>query len=131
MRVGQDCTQPDYIKMVKALCGEHNVSLINVPSAKTLGEWAGINLFRDIVHRGIRSQRFLFPRVAAAVGDGGGERDAECGRWIGNGGAVPEWGSVKGEVDEDTGDNPGIMDEEMDSAAKKIRYEAWLLRPTK
>ncbi|KAI6682444.1 hypothetical protein NL676_036325 [Syzygium grande] len=25
-----------------ALCSEHNVSLINVPSAKSLGEWAGL-----------------------------------------------------------------------------------------
>ncbi|KAI4330305.1 hypothetical protein MLD38_028603 [Melastoma candidum] len=39
--------------------------------------------------------------------------------------AVPEWASVNGEVDKDTGDNPGIMDEEMNFAAKKIRYEAW------
>ncbi|KAI4380507.1 hypothetical protein MLD38_006689 [Melastoma candidum] len=40
--LAEDCNQPDYIKLVKALCGEHNVSLINVPSAKTLGEWAGL-----------------------------------------------------------------------------------------
>ncbi|KAK3444781.1 hypothetical protein EUGRSUZ_A00781 [Eucalyptus grandis] len=39
--LAEDCNQPDYIKLVKALCNEHNVSLINVPSAKTLGEWAG------------------------------------------------------------------------------------------
>ncbi|KAI3408981.1 40S ribosomal protein S12 [Psidium guajava] len=40
--LAEDCNQPDYIKLVKALCNEHNVSLINVPSAKTLGEWAGL-----------------------------------------------------------------------------------------
>lgn len=41
--LAEDCNQPDYIKLVKALCNEHNVSLINVPSAKTLGEWAGVS----------------------------------------------------------------------------------------
>ncbi|KAK7316902.1 hypothetical protein RJT34_00698 [Clitoria ternatea] len=30
------------LKLVKALCAEHNVSLLTVPSAKTLGEWAGL-----------------------------------------------------------------------------------------
>ncbi|PWA75721.1 ribosomal protein S12e, 50S ribosomal protein L30e-like protein [Artemisia annua] len=33
--------KPDYIKLV-ALCADHNVSLVTVPSAKTLGEWAGL-----------------------------------------------------------------------------------------
>lgn len=41
--LAEDCNQPDYIKLVKALCSEHNVSLINVPSAKSLGEWAGVS----------------------------------------------------------------------------------------
>ncbi|KAL8056293.1 hypothetical protein ABFX02_04G110300 [Erythranthe guttata] len=40
--MAEDCNQPDYIKLVKALCAEHNVNLITVPSAKTLGEWAGM-----------------------------------------------------------------------------------------
>ncbi|PKI52325.1 40S ribosomal protein S12-like [Punica granatum] len=40
--LAEDCNQPDYLKLVKALCNEHNVNLINVPSAKTLGEWAGL-----------------------------------------------------------------------------------------
>ncbi|KAK4798882.1 hypothetical protein SAY86_024247 [Trapa natans] len=40
--LAEDCNQPDYIKLIKALCNEHNCSLINVPSAKTLGEWAGL-----------------------------------------------------------------------------------------
>ncbi|XP_010265631.1 PREDICTED: 40S ribosomal protein S12-like [Nelumbo nucifera] len=40
--LAEDCNQPDYIKLVKALCADHNVSLISVPSAKTLGEWAGL-----------------------------------------------------------------------------------------
>ncbi len=40
--LAEDCNQPDYVKLVKALCADHNVSLISVPSAKTLGEWAGL-----------------------------------------------------------------------------------------
>lgn len=42
--LGEDCNQPDYVKLVKALCGEHNVNLMTVPSAKTLGEWAGVSV---------------------------------------------------------------------------------------
>ncbi|KAF6171270.1 hypothetical protein GIB67_036938 [Kingdonia uniflora] len=40
--IAEDCDQPDYVKLVKALCADHNVSLIAVPAAKTLGEWAGL-----------------------------------------------------------------------------------------
>ncbi|CAI8619141.1 unnamed protein product [Vicia faba] len=40
--LAEDCDQPDYVKLVKALCAEHNVSLLTVPNAKTLGEWAGL-----------------------------------------------------------------------------------------
>ena len=42
--LAEDCNQPDYQKLVKALCADHNVSLISVPAAKTLGEWAGVSL---------------------------------------------------------------------------------------
>lgn len=45
--LAEDCNQPDYVKLVKALCADHNVSLISVPSAKTLGEWAGVS---KIIH---------------------------------------------------------------------------------
>ncbi|KAG9156335.1 hypothetical protein Leryth_009201 [Lithospermum erythrorhizon] len=31
------------LKLVKALCDDHNVNLITVPSAKTLAEWAGVS----------------------------------------------------------------------------------------
>lgn len=41
--LAEDCDQPDYVKLVKALCAEHNVSLLTVPNAKTLGEWAGVS----------------------------------------------------------------------------------------
>ncbi|KAE9461876.1 hypothetical protein C3L33_06232, partial [Rhododendron williamsianum] len=40
--LAEDCNQPDYVKLIKALCADNNVSLILVPSAKTLGEWAGL-----------------------------------------------------------------------------------------
>ncbi|KAF3637472.1 40S ribosomal protein S12 [Capsicum annuum] len=40
--LAEDCDQPDYVKLVKALCADHNVNLFTVPSAKTLGEWAGL-----------------------------------------------------------------------------------------
>lgn len=48
--LAEDCDQPDYMKLVKALCADHNVKLITVPAAKTLGEWAGVRrLFLVIV----------------------------------------------------------------------------------
>ncbi|XP_011020620.1 PREDICTED: 40S ribosomal protein S12-like isoform X1 [Populus euphratica] len=40
--LAEDCNQPDYVKLVKALCADHGVGLLMVPSAKTLGEWAGL-----------------------------------------------------------------------------------------
>ncbi|WOL15709.1 40S ribosomal protein S12-like [Canna indica] len=40
--LAEDCNQTDYVKLVKALCADHNVHLVTVPSAKTLGEWAGL-----------------------------------------------------------------------------------------
>uniref|UniRef100_A0A8R7TG79 40S ribosomal protein S12 n=1 Tax=Triticum urartu TaxID=4572 RepID=A0A8R7TG79_TRIUA len=46
--LAEDCDQPDYVKLVKALCAEHNVHLVTVPSAKTLGEWAGVSFLMPI-----------------------------------------------------------------------------------
>ncbi|EOY29582.1 Ribosomal protein eL8/eL30/eS12/Gadd45 - like 8 [Theobroma cacao] len=40
--IAEDCDQPDYVKLVKALCADHNVKVLVAPSAKTLGEWAGL-----------------------------------------------------------------------------------------
>ncbi|KAK1280306.1 40S ribosomal protein S12 [Acorus gramineus] len=40
--LAEDCDQPDYVKLVKALCADHNVHLITVEKAKTLGEWTGL-----------------------------------------------------------------------------------------
>ncbi|XWS70386.1 hypothetical protein CRYUN_Cryun03dG0043800 [Craigia yunnanensis] len=40
--IADDCDQPDYVKLVKALCADHNVKVLRAPSSKTLGEWAGL-----------------------------------------------------------------------------------------
>ena len=47
--LAEDCDQPDYVKLIKALCADHNVKLISVPSAKTLGEWAGVSTFFALI----------------------------------------------------------------------------------
>lgn len=41
--LAEDCDQADYVKLVKSLCVEHNVNLMTIPSAKTLGEWSGVS----------------------------------------------------------------------------------------
>ncbi|KAL3897441.1 MAG: hypothetical protein SGCHY_003410 [Lobulomycetales sp.] len=38
----ESCTEKDYLKLVEALCHEHNVNLIKVQDAKKLGEWVGL-----------------------------------------------------------------------------------------
>lgn len=38
----ESCTEQEYIKLVEALCAEHNINLIKVSDAKKLGEWAGL-----------------------------------------------------------------------------------------
>jgi small subunit ribosomal protein S12e len=38
----ETCTEKEYIKLVEALCAEHNINLIKVSDAKKLGEWAGL-----------------------------------------------------------------------------------------
>ena len=43
--LAEDCDQPDYVKLVKALCSDHNTDLLPVPSAKTLGEWVGVSIY--------------------------------------------------------------------------------------
>lgn len=42
--LADDCNQPDYVKLVKGLCADHGVGLLTIPSAKTLGEWAGVSI---------------------------------------------------------------------------------------
>jgi small subunit ribosomal protein S12e len=38
----ETCTEKEYIKLVEALCAEHNINLIKVSDAKKLGEWSGL-----------------------------------------------------------------------------------------
>eukprot|EP00210_Caulerpa_lentillifera_P001557 g1495.t1 len=40
--LAQDNNQPDYKKLIEAICTEKDVDLISVASAKQLGEWAGL-----------------------------------------------------------------------------------------
>eukprot|EP01025_Chloroclados_australasicus_P034299 TRINITY_DN3508_c2_g1_i1.p1 TRINITY_DN3508_c2_g1~~TRINITY_DN3508_c2_g1_i1.p1 ORF type:complete len:148 (+),score=26.36 TRINITY_DN3508_c2_g1_i1:140-583(+) len=40
--LADDCDQPDYKKLIEALCNEKNVSLITVPERMQLGELAGM-----------------------------------------------------------------------------------------
>jgi small subunit ribosomal protein S12e len=35
-------TEKEYLKLIEALCAEHNINLIKVSDAKKLGEWAGL-----------------------------------------------------------------------------------------
>jgi small subunit ribosomal protein S12e len=35
-------TEPEYVKLIKALCAEHKINLIKVGDAKVLGTWAGL-----------------------------------------------------------------------------------------
>lgn len=45
--LADDCDQPDYKKLIEALCAESNVSLLSVPEAKQLGQWAGVSITRQ------------------------------------------------------------------------------------
>eukprot|EP00854_Cymbomonas_tetramitiformis_P016731 gene16731-19873_t len=41
--MAEDCDQPDYTKLIEALCHEHNdVAMIQVTHKLQLGEWAGL-----------------------------------------------------------------------------------------
>ncbi|KAJ3015618.1 UNVERIFIED_CONTAM: 40S ribosomal protein S12 [Siphonaria sp. JEL0065] len=38
----ETCTEKEYVKLVEALCAEHNINVIKVGDAKKLGEWVGL-----------------------------------------------------------------------------------------
>ncbi|GAB6029939.1 40S ribosomal protein S12 [Chamberlinius hualienensis] len=40
--LANNCDEPMYVKLVEALCAEHQINLIRVDSNKKLGEWAGL-----------------------------------------------------------------------------------------
>lgn len=37
-----NCTDPMYIKLIEALCSEHQINLVRVDNNKTLGQWVGL-----------------------------------------------------------------------------------------
>ncbi|XP_028402683.1 40S ribosomal protein S12-like [Dendronephthya gigantea] len=40
--LAQNCDEGTYVKLVEALCAEHQINLIKVDDSKKLGEWAGL-----------------------------------------------------------------------------------------
>ncbi|CAD7674270.1 unnamed protein product [Nyctereutes procyonoides] len=40
--LASNCDEPTYIKLVEALCAEHQINLIKVDDNKKLGEWVGL-----------------------------------------------------------------------------------------
>ena len=40
--LADNCDEPQYKKLVQALCQEHHIPLITVDSNKKLGEWSGL-----------------------------------------------------------------------------------------
>merc|ERR1712048_1329596 len=40
--LAEDCNEPAYTALVKALCTEHGIHLIEIPEKKKLGEWVGL-----------------------------------------------------------------------------------------
>ncbi|KAL1445045.1 hypothetical protein MTO96_029369, partial [Rhipicephalus appendiculatus] len=40
--LANNCDEASYVKLVEALCAEHQINLIKVDSNKKLGEWAGL-----------------------------------------------------------------------------------------
>lgn len=40
--LAEDCNQPDYKKLVEALCAEQSANLLSVKEAQQLGTWAGV-----------------------------------------------------------------------------------------
>ena len=40
--LAQDCDMGDYVKLIKGLCSEKSVSLLEVPKNTQLGEWVGL-----------------------------------------------------------------------------------------
>lgn len=40
--LAESCEEKEYIRLIEALCAEHQVQLIKVADAKQLGEWVGL-----------------------------------------------------------------------------------------
>ncbi|ESN93886.1 hypothetical protein HELRODRAFT_186065 [Helobdella robusta] len=40
--LANNCDEANYVRLIEALCAEHNINLIKVDDNKKLGEWAGL-----------------------------------------------------------------------------------------
>ena len=40
--LASNCDEPNVVKLIEALCAEHNINLIKVDDKKKLGQWAGL-----------------------------------------------------------------------------------------
>jgi small subunit ribosomal protein S12e len=40
--LASNCDEPNYVRLVEALCSEHKINLIKVPDNKQLGQWVGL-----------------------------------------------------------------------------------------
>ena len=40
--LAENCDEPDYVKLVEALCKEHSIPLIKIADKKLIGEWCGL-----------------------------------------------------------------------------------------
>lgn len=40
--LAESCDEPEYVKLIEALCAERSINLIKVSDAKKLGEWSGL-----------------------------------------------------------------------------------------
>jgi small subunit ribosomal protein S12e len=54
--LADDCNQPDYKKLVEALCAENGTPLLSVPEAKQLGQWAGVSLSSPPTHASVHTR---------------------------------------------------------------------------
>merc|ERR1711993_196713 len=40
--LAKNCNEGSYVKLIEALCAEHNIALLKVEDNKKLGEWSGL-----------------------------------------------------------------------------------------
>ena len=40
--LAESCDEKNYVRLIEALCAEHDIPLIKIPDGKKLGEWTGL-----------------------------------------------------------------------------------------
>lgn len=40
--LAESCEEKEYVRLIEALCAEHNIPLVKIADAKQLGEWVGL-----------------------------------------------------------------------------------------